>query len=404
MRAALAALVAGSTLALATGPAGAAFPGENGKIAFSTFQSVGANSQIYTIEPDGTGETNVSGAGFDSSPAWSPDGTRIAFDSFRDFDFEIYVMDADGSNQTRLTTSPGTDAEAAWSPDGTQIAFRSERDGNSEIYVMDADGSNQTRITDDPARDARPSWSPDGTQIAFQSDRDGDFEIYVMAPDGSGVTALTDDPGTDANPAWSPDGTQLVFNSDRDGDHDIYVMAADGSGVTPLTDDPAADSNPAWSPDGTQIAFTSNRDANNEIYVMDADGSNQTRLTDDPGSDSNADWQPLPVATGPGVDVEPVVAGDGSRGQVRGTITCAAGSLFLIELELTQGPAAARGRARGTCTGSPQAFAVGFATSGDGFEAGPAEACITARTGDPGSRTVTGSASTCETVEVSTAR
>ena len=117
-------------------------------------------------------------------------------------------MDADGSNPTRLTDNPGLDADPAWSPDGTKIAFASFRDGNQEVYVMDADGSNPTRLTDNPASDIVPAWSPDGTKIAFASRRDGNPEVYVMDADGSNPTRLTDNPTFDGVPAWSPDGTQ----------------------------------------------------------------------------------------------------------------------------------------------------------------------------------------------------
>ena len=108
----------------------------------------------------------------DRGPFWSPDGSRIAFTSQRDRNDEIYVMDADGSNQRRLTNDPAQEWWSSWSPDGSRIAFVSNRDGNNEIYVMDADGSNQQRLTNNPAGDSIPSWSADGSRITFQSDRD----------------------------------------------------------------------------------------------------------------------------------------------------------------------------------------------------------------------------------------
>ena len=130
---------------------------------------------------------------------------RIAFLSERDGNREIYVMDADGSNQTRLTHNPAFDESPDWSSDGTKIAFLSERDGNGEIYVMDADGSNQTRLTHNPAFDAYPTWSPDGTKIAFDSARDGNQEIYVIDADGGGLKRLTKNPFRDSVPTWSPE-------------------------------------------------------------------------------------------------------------------------------------------------------------------------------------------------------
>ena len=129
---------------------------------------------------------------------------KIAFVSDRDGNDEIYVMDADGSNLTRLTNNPAIDDSPAWSPDGTKIAFVSYRDGNEEIYIVDADGSSQTRLTDNSASDCFPSWSPDGTKIAFSSDRDGNDEIYVVDADGSSQTRLTDNSADDDQPEWSP--------------------------------------------------------------------------------------------------------------------------------------------------------------------------------------------------------
>ena len=229
-----------------------------------------------------------------------PPPSDIAFVRWHDdVNFEIYVMNADGSGQTRLTDDPGFDGSPSWSPDGSRIAFQSFRDGdgipNPEIYVMNADGSGQTRLTDNPGFDGSPSWSPDGGLIAFQSERDKNPDIYVMNADGSGQIRLTDDPEADWSPSWSPDGSRIAFESDRDGNFEIYVMNADGSGQTRLTDDPAYDGSPSWSPDGQRIAFDSVRDENSEIYVMNADGSGQTRLTDNPATDGSPSWSPQSV-------------------------------------------------------------------------------------------------------------
>jgi TolB protein len=283
----------------------AAFPGANGKIVFSSERD--GNPEIYVMNADGSGQTRLTNnSAVDVDPAWSADGTKIAFTSTRDgapSDGEIYVMSADGSGQTRLTDLPGSNGEPAWSPDGTKIVFRSFRDGNSEIYVMNADGTGVTNLTNNPADDAAPNWSPDGTKIVFYSDRDGDYEIHVMNADGTGVTNLTNNPGIDINPNWSPDGTKIAFRSQRDGNLEIYVMNADGTGQTRLTSNAAQEDGPAWSPDGTKIAFSSDRDGNHEIYVMNADGTGQTRVTDRPGNDVSPDWQPLPISVE--IDIKP---------------------------------------------------------------------------------------------------
>lgn len=184
---------------------------------------------------------------------------------------------------------PQPPARAAFPGANGKIAFVSDRDGSMEVFVMNADGSGQTNLTSSPAIDWWPSWSPDGRKIAFESDRDGNFEVYVMDADGNGQTRLTNNSAFDGKPAWSPDGSQIAFASGRDGNIEVYVMNADGSHQTRLTDNPASDSDPVWSPDGSQIAFVSRRDnpdpsscapCNSEIYVMNADGTEVTRLTD----------------------------------------------------------------------------------------------------------------------------
>lgn len=231
-------------------------------------------------------------SGYDDFPSWSPDGSRIAFQSSRFGIPEIFIINADGSNHTRLTNNNYRDVTPFWSPDGTKIAFVSNRDGNSEIYMMDTDGSNQTRLTDNPAEDGHPSWSPDSRKIVFHSNRDGNLDIYIMYTDGSNVIRMTDHPAEDGRPSWSPDGKRIAFRSIRDRNMDIYTMNADGSNLIRLTDHPALDGNPSWSPDGTRIAFNSSRDGNLEIYSMNADGSNQTRLTVEPTQDTCPCWSP----------------------------------------------------------------------------------------------------------------
>ena len=233
----------------------------------------------------------------DLSPVWAPDGTQIAFHSYRGDDWDVFVMNANGSNPRKLTTySSVSDAFPAWSPDGTQIAFHSHRYGDWDIFVMNTNGTNLSRLTDNNASDRVPVWSPDGTQIAFQSDRVGNDEIYVMDADGENeyLRRLTNNSASDKSPTWSPDGTQIAFQSDRDGDWDIFVMNANGSNLRRLTHIIASDESPAWSPDGTQIAFQSDRDGDWDIFVMNANGTNRRRLTNNSASDQSQSpaWSP----------------------------------------------------------------------------------------------------------------
>jgi Tol biopolymer transport system component len=265
-------------------------PSLTGKIAFTSTRH--GNREIYVMNADGSNQTNITNnSGYNRDPRFSPDGTKIAFESSRVGNQEIYVMNADGSNQTRLTNNPGLDGDPCFSPDGTKIAFASDRDGDWEIYVMNADGSNQTRLTNNPGWDEDPCFSPDGTKIAFTSYRDVNGAIHVMNADGSNQTRLTR--GANWDPCFSPDGTKIAFASHRDGGCEIYVMNADGSNQARLTNNGGGNWDPCFSPDGTKIAFTSDRDLNCAIYVMNADGSNQTNITNDPANDNREpSWGP----------------------------------------------------------------------------------------------------------------
>ncbi len=271
----------------------AAFPGENGKIAFQTTRD--GNTEIYTMNADGTGQVNRStNAAFDGIPAWSPDGTKIAFVSTRDNGNQIYTMNADGTGQVNRSTNAAQDTAPAWSPDGTKIAFTSTRDGDAEIYTMNADGTGQANLSTNSAADNSPAWSPDGTKIAFNTDRDVNTEIYMMNADGTGQVNRSTNAAQDGEPAWSPDGTKIAFETNRDGNQEVYEMNADGTGQVNRSTNAAFDGEPAWSPDGTKIAFHTNRDGNFEIYEMNAaDGTGQVNRSTNAASEQYPDWQPL---------------------------------------------------------------------------------------------------------------
>ena len=224
----------------------------------------------------------------DGSPAWSPDGKRIAFYSERDGNAEIYVMNADGSGVTRLTRTAADEGYPSWSPDGRTITFDSDRDGNFEIYAMDADGGNPRRLTTHPARDVSASWSPDGAGIAFMSDRGGGFDAYRMPPAGGDPARVTQTTST-WFPVFSPDGSRLAFHVGRD----VHTMAATGGEIRRLTTDPANGMYPSWSPDGKRLAFMSWRNGRTEIFTMNADGSDQRKLMDVGGGDAiDPRWSP----------------------------------------------------------------------------------------------------------------
>lgn len=290
------------------------------RIAFVSTRHDARNAEIYLMNSDGKRVRRLTEhPQFDSTPAWSPDGKRIIFMSFRDEPGDIYVMNADGINLINLTQSPaGEEASPSWSPDGKQIAYKSWGIFNangffqSDIWVMGSDGANQRNLTNHIAGDRQPDWSPDGRQIAFTSDRNsdwefdiwgGNWEVYVMNTDGANLINLTKHPAKDSSADWSPDGTRIAFSSDREGNREIYVMNADGTNPINLTNHPARDGGPDWSPDGNRITFSTNRDGdwekkpndNWEVFVMNANGTNPINLTNHPAWDSGPAWESAPA-------------------------------------------------------------------------------------------------------------
>ncbi|MGH9968305.1 MAG: PKD domain-containing protein [Pyrinomonadaceae bacterium] len=249
--------------------------------------------------------------------------TKIVFTTNRDGRRQIYSMDSNAANLSRLTNNLSNDDHPRWSPNGTKILFQSDRDdpanGNQDIYVMNADGTAQTRLTTDAADDCNAVWSPDGTKIVFQSLRNGVYyQVYVMNADGSGQVNRSNGTTNDSQPNWSPNGSKIAFASERDhvGVPGIYVMNADGSNQSRLTFTaaPFRDEEPVWSRNGMKVAFVSTRDSvveswqetdddgnvlqrsaihtNKEIYAMNADGSGQLRLTNTLENDESAYWSP----------------------------------------------------------------------------------------------------------------
>jgi tricorn protease-like protein len=283
----------------------------NGKIAFTTTRD--GNSEVYVMNADGSFQTRLTfNAALDADPAWSPDGTRLAFVSTRDGNEEIYVMNADGSSQTRLTNNTALDRTPVWSPDGAQIAFASNRGdtGNFNIFVMNASGTNQVNISNGGASAdyQDPDWSPDGTRIACSqaavlNGTRGPYGVLVMNANGSNQTRLTAASNVDITPRWSPDGAKLVFSSNRAGNFgtfEVFVMNADGSLQARLTNNVGENSRPCWSPDGTKIAFQSDRALSFDIYIMNADGGNQSAVSLNSTDEFQPVWQAVfTTATNP---------------------------------------------------------------------------------------------------------
>ena len=304
----------------------ASFPGSNGRIAFEF------DNKILTVDPpDGSPEEVPGPTLVGADPAWSPDGSRIAFVGQGAGNEDIFVMHANGSHRRRLTTG-SVNEDPSWSPDGAKIVYVRRGFSDSfpnpgsdrEIVTMNADGSDMERLTDNTWTDDEPAWSPDGTQIVFigrgipdSPPNTGSDAVQVMDDDGDNVTIFQYHGGPDEYPAWSPDGEAIAWEFSSN----IAVKDAGTGDVDPDTiesltgthDDAIDGFQPAWSPDGSKIAFVGRRpdqQADYEMYLIDSDdGGNQTQVTEEmdlPVASGAPDWQPIPICTqtgGPGGQV-----------------------------------------------------------------------------------------------------
>jgi Tol biopolymer transport system component len=243
-----------------------------GEIAFTVDSPDGSDFDIWVMNADGTNAHGLAiGPERDSEPAWSPDGTQIALvrsppippsHVISGGGEAIFVVNANGTGLRRLTQPPhdAVDDEPAWSPDGSAIVFRSNRGGNFNIWLMDADGMDLRRITDG-SYDAEPTWSPDGSQIAFvRYSGDvvtGSLDVWVVNSDGTGQPRrLTSSDVDGVGLKWSPDGSRLLFTNCEYGHGcDVWVMNSDGSDQHAVTHFEVIGAEAVWSPDGEWIAF-----------------------------------------------------------------------------------------------------------------------------------------------------
>jgi TolB protein len=290
-------------------PAKAAFPGENGRIAF-VGRVEGIGDQIFAIKPDGTGEKQLttSPGSYNITPSYSSDGSKIAWERNGD----IWIMNADGTNRHSLTTSPARDASPAFSPSGRKVAFSrtDPESGRRDIYTKVLGGALRP-VTNDKANDGTPVFSPDGTKIAFtRSVPDPEFpdcsacygpsELAIVRPDGTGFKVIPNTPdGEASSPDWSPDGRRLVFQRflyATEG-YRIETIRADGTGLRIVFEHSTFwASGPVFSPDGTKIAFR--YEVGHDIWKINPDGTGLTDVTNTPDrSESSPDWGPMPTAT-----------------------------------------------------------------------------------------------------------
>jgi Tol biopolymer transport system component len=252
---------------------------------------------IFEMDADGRGQSRLTEREgevdsparlfFQVDPAWSPDGTRLAFSSRRTGTFDVYVMNADGSRTRRLTSGKEHDSHPTWAPDGTRLAF--ERNG--DVFVVRADGSGAHRISDVTAEESEPRWSPDGAWIAYVRRTPGTAarELWLMRADGTGRRQVTRQNATVVSPAWSPDSSRIVFSSNReDGVYELFTIGADGKGLRSVSPSSGDNLEPSWSPDGSTIAYLED----GAIFTVELGGGYVEKLTDNENNDSSPVWNP----------------------------------------------------------------------------------------------------------------
>lgn len=302
-------------------PALASFPGDNGRIVFSSNRAV--PSEIYSMNADGTDIRRLTwNATQDQFPRVSRDGTRIVFArTVAGNDLDIWIMNADGSGERQLTSGPARDDQPAFTPDGERVVFQRVPGAQGvcpcEVRIVSVDGTDERRVDTGPGNAANPDLSKNG-KLAFVGDRDGTRSIYVTNLRGGPVKRVTVGPALafgDYRPRWSPRGNDLVFMRNELGplsSIDVWTVHHDGSDLRRLTTTERIEDFPQWSPDGTRIVFAvlqATAPFAARLYTMDADGSGERLLPqlveisdsfDGPALDASTWWTAI-NGTGSGV-------------------------------------------------------------------------------------------------------
>ncbi len=237
------------------------------------------NDELYMMDYDGANATRLTfNKVRDYMPAWAADGRHIAYTSYKNMAAGLYLLDLDQGRFQAVSTR-GTNFAPSFSPDGKKLAFCSTMDGNSEIYLANSDGKNVHRLTFNSAIDTAPSWSPTNREIAFTSDRSGTPQIYIMDAEGTNVRRVSFGGNYFDKPAWSPTGDRIVCASRVENIFDLYVLNLRTKAFTKLTESNARNESPSWSPDGRHIVFASNLKGGTQVFAIDIDGTNLRQLT-----------------------------------------------------------------------------------------------------------------------------
>jgi TolB protein len=253
----------------------------------------GQNSDIYTINFDATDLSRVTN--FQSltlSPRWSPDGKNISFTSYRNGNPDLYVKALNGAKVEKIASFDGINLAGSWSRDGRKLLLTLSKDGNEEIYAMDLSSRSLERLTYNFAIDVSPTWSPDNKRIAFVSNRSGSPQIFTMGADGGDVKRLTYDGSYNTSPSWSPRGGRIAYEGLTNGRFQIFTANEDGSSPVQLTFDNIDHESPSWSPDGRYLVFSTRRGGKHKICVMNANGLNVRVLYESASGCMSPSWSP----------------------------------------------------------------------------------------------------------------
>jgi len=264
------------------------------KIVYSSRR--GGGKEIYTMDYDGHGQQVFTRNGSNNLfPVWSADNSKVAFVSYRTGKPEINVHSYVDGSRLPFPMFNSLASTPAFSPDGTQLAFalRSPR-GDSDIYISKLDGSDRRNLTNHPAIDTSPVWSPSGKQLAFVSDREGAAgQVFICDADGANVRRIVKEGGDADSPSWSPDGRLIAFHwkphlAER---YDIYIASVSSGMINQLTSDGGSNEGPSWAPDGRHIAFQSNRSGTWQIYIMLLGGNAaDIRMVTNQGNNTSPAW------------------------------------------------------------------------------------------------------------------
>jgi TolB protein len=255
-------------------------------------KGIGKTKEIHIMDYDGYNSYRLT---YDKSialsPAWSPDGKRIAFTSYKDRNPDVHMIDLGEREYRRISGFIGLNTTPVFSPDGKTLALTLSKDGNPEIYLCEVKSGKLTRLTRNSRIDTSPAWSPNGREIAFVSDRSGHPQIYVMDREGQNLRRLTYSGYYNTSPAWSPKGEKIAYVSMVSGRGEIFIVNPFGTDARRVTYN-GGNEDPCWSPDGRYLAFSSKQAGVKDIHLMRADGSGRKRVTFGGGDNMAPSWSP----------------------------------------------------------------------------------------------------------------